>query len=51
MGLLSKIFRNKSMSPVAGGSGGWRILESFMGAWQRNVELKHEDILKFHAVF
>ncbi|MBJ9954976.1 phage portal protein [Acinetobacter baumannii] len=51
MGFLSKIFRNKSMSPVAGGSGGWRILESFMGAWQRNVELKHEDILKFHAVF
>ncbi|ATZ64252.1 MULTISPECIES: phage portal protein [Acinetobacter] len=50
MGLLSKIFRKKSMSPVNGG--GWRsVYESFMGAWQRNIELKREDLLLFHAVF
>lgn len=51
MGFMSKMFRSKSMSPVNGGDGGWRILEPFMGAWQRNVELKREDILSFHAVF
>jgi len=50
MGFFSNVFRKKSLSPVNGG-GGWRVLESFMGAWQRNIELKREDLLLFHAVF
>jgi len=50
MGFFSSVFRKKSLSPVNGG-GGWRILEPFMGAWQRNIELKREDLLSFHAVF
>lgn len=50
MGLFSNMFRKKSLSPVNGG-GGWRILEPFMGAWQRNIELNREDLLSFHAVF
>ena len=50
MGFFSNIFRKKSLSPVNGG-GGWRILEPFMGAWQRNMELNREDLLSFHAVF
>ena len=31
--------------------GGWRVLESFPGAWQRNVEVNKESVLAFHAVF
>lgn len=31
--------------------GGWRVLESFPGAWQRNVEVSKESVLAFHAVF
>ncbi|WP_151706779.1 phage portal protein [Acinetobacter sp. TUM15064] len=50
MGFFSNVFRKKSLSPVNGG-GGWRILEPFMGAWQRNIELSREDQLSFHAVF
>ena len=50
MGFFSNIFRKKSLSPVSGGSA-WRILEPFMGAWQRNIELSKEDMLSFHAVF
>lgn len=52
MGFLSNIFRRKSISPVTG-SGGWTsvVSEPFTGAWQRNMELKREDVLSFHAVF
>lgn len=50
MGFFSNVFRKKSLSPVNGG-GRWRILEPFMGAWQRNIELNREDLLSFHAVF
>lgn len=51
MGFLSNIFRKKSISPISG-SGGWTsVSEPFMGAWQRNMELKREDLLSFHAVF
>lgn len=50
MGFFGNVFRKKSLSPVNGG-GGWRILEPFMGAWQRNIELSREDQLSFHAVF
>lgn len=33
-------------------SGGWfRILESFAGAWQQNVEINFDSVLSFHAVF
>ncbi|PVZ89985.1 phage portal protein [Serratia sp. S1B] len=51
MGILSKFLRKKSMSPVSGG--GWSpiINEPFTGAWQRNMGLKREDLLSFHAVF
>lgn len=31
--------------------GGWRVLESFPGAWQMNVEVDKESVLAFHAVF
>ena len=31
---------------------GWtRILESFSGAWQQNVEVRAEEVLAYHAVF
>lgn len=50
MGFLSNIFRKKTMSPV-GSNTSWRVLEPFMGAWQRNIELNREDLLSFHAVF
>lgn len=50
MGIFSNIFRKKSMMPVNGG--GWRnVMEPFTGSWQRNMELKREDLLLFHAVF
>lgn len=52
MGFLGNIFRKKSITPVTG-SGGWTsvVSEPFTGAWQRNMELKQEDLLSFHAVF
>lgn len=50
MGIFSNIFRKKSMTPVNGG--GWSaVAEAFMGGWQRNMELKREDLLLFHAIF
>ncbi len=50
MGFLGNIFRKKAMSPVDSNTS-WRVLEPFMGAWQRNIELNREDLLSFHAVF
>lgn len=42
----------KDLSPVFENRGGWfRILESFAGAWQQNVEIKFDSVLTFHAVF
>lgn len=43
----------KSLSPVSprGGRSGWRILESFAGAWQRNVEVNRDSVLSNHADF
>lgn len=43
----------KALSAVAGGGrGGWfSILESFQGAWQRNIEIKRDSVLSNHAVF
>ena len=45
--------RAKALSPVASGRGGWlpMIRESFSGAWQRNIEVKPESVLAYHAVF
>ncbi|WP_245480320.1 phage portal protein [Neorhizobium sp. NCHU2750] len=40
------------MSPVARGRGGWwSILESYAGAWQRNVEVRYDSVLSNHADF
>lgn len=41
----------KAMSPISQGRGGWRILEAFAGAWQRNVEVRYDDVLSNHADF
>ncbi|MFC7399582.1 phage portal protein [Chelatococcus sp. GCM10030263] len=40
-----------SLSPVSSNRGWWSILESFAGAWQRNVEVKADSVLSYHAVF
>lgn len=43
----------KGLSNVPAGRGGWfpLIRESFPGAWQRNIELRQDQILAFHAVY
>jgi phage portal protein, HK97 family len=42
--------RAKALSPVR--ERGWhRILESFSGAWQRNVEVSYDSVLSNHADF
>lgn len=42
----------KDLSPASPrGTGWWRILESFSGAWQRNVEVRYDSVLSFHADF
>ena len=41
----------KALSGVDGGRGWTRILESFSGAWQRNVEVNYDSVLAFHAIF
>ncbi|WP_295808911.1 phage portal protein [uncultured Nitratireductor sp.] len=42
----------KDLSPVNPNRGGWfRILESFSGAWQNNVEVDFNSVLSFHADF
>ncbi|MEC9246287.1 MAG: phage portal protein [Pseudomonadota bacterium] len=42
----------KDLSPVNPNRGGWfRILESFSGAWQNNVEVDFNLVLSFHADF
>jgi HK97 family phage portal protein len=39
-------------SPVSDHRGGWaRILESFAGAWQKNVEVRAESVFAHHAFF
>ena len=44
------ITREKSLTSPA--SSGWaRVLESFSGAWQRNVEVDPKAVLAYHAVF
>lgn len=42
----------KALAPVRQGDRGWiRILESFAGAWQKNVEVDHDLVLSYHAVY
>ncbi|MCG7508877.1 phage portal protein [Mesorhizobium retamae] len=43
----------KSLSPAMPSRAGglWRVLESFPGAWQRNVEVKRDSVLFNHADF
>lgn len=44
--------RQKAMSPVDSNRGWWPLIrESFPGAFQRNVEVKMDSVLSFHAVF
>lgn len=44
--------KQKAISPVSRGKRGWfRVLESFSGAWQRNVEVEFDSVLSFHADF
>lgn len=42
----------KAVSPVSSNRGGWySIMESFAGAWQRNVVINRDLVLSNHAVF
>lgn len=42
----------KALAPVAENRGGWRtILESYAGAWQRNVTIDRNVVLSYHAVY
>lgn len=51
-GLPVPFTRQKAVSPVDSNRGWWPLIrESFTGAWQRNVEVKFESVLSFHAVF
>lgn len=44
--------RQKAVSPVDQNRGWWPLIrEVYAGAWQRNVEVKMESVLSFHAVF
>lgn len=39
--------------PIAENRGGWwpLIRESFTGAWQKNIEVRRDEVIAFHAVF
>lgn len=42
----------KALSPVSSRGGWWPVVrESFTGAWQRNIEVRHDLVLSHHAVF
>lgn len=44
--------REKALNAVNPNRGGWlRIMESFTGAWQQNVEVKYDSVLSYHADF
>lgn len=40
-----------TLTPVYGSPRAWWPAEPFSGAWQRNLELRPETVLSFHAVF
>lgn len=50
---ITRSRKEKSLSGVPGNRGGWWpvVWESFPGAWQRNVEVRHDSVLSFHADF
>lgn len=53
MGFFDRLFRKKSLSSVNSG-GNWTSIyahEPYTGAWQKNDELKREDVTAFYAVF
>jgi HK97 family phage portal protein len=48
------LLRKKQYSPTLPGGTNWFwpvVREPFTGAWQRNIELRTENILAFHAVY
>lgn len=48
-----EIRRVKKAAPSLSGvdDRGWRILESFAGAWQADVSVSHDQVMAFHAVY
>lgn len=50
---ISRARKEKTLSGVPGSRGGWWpvVWESFSGAWQRNVEVRYDSVLSFHADF
>lgn len=50
---ISRTPRAKSLQSVggSGGSGWFRVLESFAGAWQQNVEVNSADVLQSDPVY
>lgn len=41
-----------SLAPVDGRGSWWGLVrESFTGAWQKNIEIRKDSVLSFHAVF
>ncbi|MGB3445731.1 MAG: phage portal protein [Xanthobacteraceae bacterium] len=50
---ISRARKEKALSGVPGNRGGWWpvVWESFSGAWQRNVEVRYDSVLSFHADF
>jgi HK97 family phage portal protein len=47
----AKATEEKALAPVSQNGGWYRILEAFSGAWQRNVEVRYDDVLSNHADF
>lgn len=48
----SRATGEKALSPVFPSRGGWfSVMESFPGAWQRNIEINKNSVLTYHAVF
>jgi HK97 family phage portal protein len=48
---IARAAQEKALSGVQSRGGWFRVLESFTGAWQRNVEVKYDSVLSFHADF
>ncbi len=53
MGFFDRLFRKKSLSSVNSGGGFTSLFvhEPYSGAWQKNDELRREDIVAHPAVF
>ena len=54
---ITKAAPPAGLSPILSGGGGWRsswfgiVGESFPGAWQRNIEVRLENVLTFSALY